>query len=154
MADPSLKIRGSCLCGGVRFVVRPPFVRAGHCHCSRCRKHSGTAVCTQALVLREQFELLSGGELIRTYGAGQGAVKAFCSTCGSSLFGGRWPAGRMVSIRMGAFDDHPGIEPQFHTYVGSRAAWDHISDELPQYDGAWSEDPDPAAGQAGPKDET
>ena len=80
-------IRGSCLCGGVRFAVRPPFIRAGHCHCSRCRKHSGTAVCTQARVLREQFELIEGEALIRVYGKGEGAVKAFCSVCGSSLFG-------------------------------------------------------------------
>ena len=42
--------------------------------------------------------------------------------------------GRQISIRMRAFDDDPGIEPQFHTYVGSRAPWDHIADNLPQYD--------------------
>ena len=114
-------IRGSCLCGGVRFEVEPPFIRASHCHCDRCRKHSGTAVCTQARVLKEQFHLLAGEELIRVYGKGEGAVKAFCITCGSSLFGGEWPDGPQVSIRMGAFDDDPGIRPQFHTYVDSRA---------------------------------
>jgi hypothetical protein len=133
-------VRGSCLCGGVRFAVRPPFIRAGHCHCSRCRKHSGTAVCTQARVGREQFELLAGEALIRVYGAGEGAVKAFCSVCGSSLFGGTWPDGPQVSIRLGAFDDDPGIAPQFHTYVGSRAPWDRITDDLPQFEGAWVAD--------------
>ena len=132
-------VRGSCLCGGVRFTVRPPFIRANHCHCSRCRKHSGTAVCTQARVWREQFTLLAGEELIRVYGKGEGAVKAFCSTCGSSLFGGHWPDGRQVSIRLGAFDDDPGIRPQFHTFVDSRAPWDEIVDALPQYPDAWSE---------------
>ena len=130
-------VRGSCLCGGVRFAVRPPFLRAGHCHCSRCRKHSGAAVCTQARVPREQFELLQGEELIRVYGEGQGAVKAFCIACGSSLFGGKWPHGNEISIRMGAFDDDPGIRPQLHTYVGSRAPWDEISDDLPQHEAAW-----------------
>ncbi len=40
----SKSIRGSCLCGGVRFEVDPPFIQASHCHCERCRKHSGTAV--------------------------------------------------------------------------------------------------------------
>ncbi len=95
-------IRGSCLCGGVRFQVAPPFIRASHCHCERCRKHSGTAVCTQARVKREQFRLLQGRELIRVYGKGEGAVKAFCVNCGSSLFGGDWPDGAEVSIRMGA----------------------------------------------------
>ena len=62
--------------------------------------------------------------------------------CGSSLFGGRWPHGSEVSIRLTVcFDDDPGIEPQFHTYVGSRAAWDRITDGLPQYDGAWTANP-------------
>jgi len=97
----SKSIRGSCLCGRVRFEVDPPFIQASHCHCERCRKHSGTAVCTQARVLREQFRLLQGKELIKVYGKGEGAVKAFCSNCGSSLFGGDWPDGPQVSIRMG-----------------------------------------------------
>jgi len=141
-------VRGSCLCGGVRFEVTPPFIRANHCHCSRCRKHSGTAVCTQARVWREQFKLLSGESLIRVYGEGEGAVKAFCSVCGSSLFGGHWPHGRQVSIRMGAFDDDPGIAPQFHTYVGSKAPWDRIDDDLPQYDAAWIDPAPPAAAGA------
>ena len=76
-------------------------------------------------------------ELIRVYGKGEGAVKAFCSTCGSSLFGGDWPDGPQVSIRMGTFDDDPGIRPQFHTFVDSRAPWDTITDDLPQYAEAW-----------------
>jgi hypothetical protein len=84
-------------------------------------------------VLKEQFRLLAGAELIRVYGKGEGAVKAFCRVCGSSLFGGDWPEGDQVSIRMGAFDDDPGIRPQFHTFVDSQAPWDEIRDDLPQY---------------------
>ena len=94
-------IRSSCLCGGVRFEVDPPFLQANHCHCDRCRKHSGTAVCTQTRVRREQFRFLQGEELIKVYGKGEGAVKAFSIACASSLFGGDWPDGPQVSIRMG-----------------------------------------------------
>jgi hypothetical protein len=86
-----------------------------------------------ARVMKEQFELLQGAELIRVYGKEEGAVKAICQNCGSSLFGGDWPDGEQVSIRLGAFDDDPGIRPQFHTYVDSRAPWDEITDDLPQY---------------------
>ena len=68
-------IRGSCLCGGVRFTVRPPFLRASHCHCWRCRKHSGTAVCTQARVPREQFTLLAGEDLPRVFAEDDFAAK-------------------------------------------------------------------------------
>src|SRR6476660_9312391 len=134
----SKSIRGSCLCGGVRFEVDPPFIQASHCHCERCRKHSGTAVCTQARVLSEQFRLLQGKELIKVYGKGEGAVKAFCSNCGSSLFGGDWPDGPQVSIRMGAFDVDPGIGAQFHTFVADRGRCDTVADDLPQYPERWN----------------
>jgi hypothetical protein len=94
----------------------------------------------QARVPRERFRLLSGEDLIRVYGRGEGAVKAFCTTCGSSLFGGRWPEGREVSIRMGTFDDDPGIRLQFHTFVESCAPWDEITDDLPRFAEAWQPD--------------
>ena len=60
-------LRGSCLCGGVRFEVTAPFRRANHCHCSRCRKHSGTFGLTQGRVPREGFRLVAGEALIRVY---------------------------------------------------------------------------------------
>jgi len=128
-------VTGGCLCGGVRYEVRGPFLRAGHCHCSRCRRHSGAAVSTQGRVRREDFTLLAGGDLVRAYRPAQGAVKAFCSVCGSSLFGGTWPDGPEVSIRLGSVDGDPGIRPQYHTFVGSRAVWDEIHDDLPRHDG-------------------
>jgi len=127
-------VRGSCLCGGVRFEVTGPFLRASHCHCSRCRKHSGAAVSTQGRVRREHFHLLAGAGLIRVFAPAPGAaVKAFCSVCGSSLFGGAWPDGDEVSIRLGSLDSDPGIRPQFHTFVDSRAPWDEITDSLPRF---------------------
>ena len=128
-------ITGGCLCGGVRYVLRAPFLRASHCHCSRCRKHCGTAHSTQGRVRREDFELVSGEELIRAYAPEGGAVKAFCTVCGSSLFGGSWPEGEEITVRLGSVDGDPGIRPQFHTFVGSKAVWDDIADDLPQYDG-------------------
>ena len=114
-----------------------PFRRANHCHCSRCRKHSGTFGLTQGRVSREGFELLEGHDLIRTYRPDGGAVKAFCSECGSSLFGAWWPEGDEISIRLGALDGEPGIRPQYHSFLGSRAPWDEVADDgLARYDAA------------------
>ena len=69
LTDPSPEnpLQGSCLCGGVRFEVTAPFLWANHCHCSRCRKHSGAFGGTQGRVPREGFRLLAGEELIRVY---------------------------------------------------------------------------------------
>src|SRR5215475_10587575 len=98
-------VAGSCLCGGVRFEVELPFTRAVYCHCSRCRKHSGTFGSIVGHVPRSQVHVLEGEELIRVYEPPGGRVKAFCSVCGSSLFGGEWPGGEMAAIRLGALDD-------------------------------------------------
>jgi hypothetical protein len=124
-------IRGSCLCGGVRFELRQPFRRASHCHCSRCRKHSGTFGETQGRVQRDGFRLLGGEELIRVWRPEDGgAAKAFCVACGY------WPDGDEVSVRLGALDDDPGIRPQFHTFVDSRAPWEALPDDgLPRFGG-------------------
>lgn len=126
---------GGCLCGAVRYAVDGPFLRAGHCHCSRCRRHSGAGHLTQGRVAREHFRLLSGEEQLCVFRPPGGAAKVFCATCGSSLFGGTWPEGPEVSIRFGSLDDDPGIRPQRHTFVGSKAEWESITDDLPQFDG-------------------
>ena len=128
-------VRGSCLCGGVRFEVEPPFRRSSYCHCSRCRKHSGAGALVIGRVPRERFRLLAGEDLIRVYRPDGGAVKAFCSVCGSSLFGGTWPEGE-VSIRLGSLDDDPGVRPQYHSFVGWRVPWEELPDDgLPRFDG-------------------
>jgi hypothetical protein len=125
---------GSCLCGGVRFEITAPFRRANFCHCSRCRKHSGTAAMAQGRVPRERFRQLSGEELLRVYRPDGGMAKVFCTRCGSSLFGGSWPDGPEVSVRLGSLDGDPGIAPQYHSHVASRAPWDTLpEDGLPRY---------------------
>jgi hypothetical protein len=137
--SPDNPLHGSCLCGGVRFEVTAPFVWANHCHCSRCRKHSGTFGGTQGRVPREGFRLLSGEELISVYRPSDGRVKAFCSVCGSSLFGNEWPEGDEIAIRFGALDGDPGMRPDFHVFVDSRAAWDELPDDgLPRHGEAYS----------------
>ena len=134
--SPETPVRGGCLCGGVRYAVTAPFLRANFCHCSRCRKHTGAAASTQGRVPHEAFALTAGAELVTVFRPpGGGMAKAFCRVCGSSLFGGSWPGGREVSIRLGTLDDDPQIRPQFHNYVGGAPAWLPLCDDgLPRYE--------------------
>ena len=129
-------LTGGGLCGGVRYEITLPFRRANHCHCTRCRRHSGTFGLTQGRVPREGFRLVAGEELIRVYRPDGGTSKAFCSICGSSLFGYAWPEGEEISVRFGSLDDDPRIRPQYHSHVASAAPWESIpEDGLPRYPG-------------------
>jgi hypothetical protein len=127
--SPASPVRGSCLCGGVRYEVTGPFLRANFCHCSRCRKHTGAAASAQGRVARESFRLLAGAELLRVFRPPNGMAKAFCGECGSSLFGGDWPDGPEVSIRLGTLDDEPGIRPRFHNFVADAPPWLPVPDD-------------------------
>ena len=89
--------------------------------------------------------MASGNELITAYRPEDGRVKAFCSACGSSLFGGDWPYGNEIAIRLGAFDGEPGVRPEFHLFVRSKAAWETLPDDgVPRYDEHYCNDRDPA----------
>jgi hypothetical protein len=133
-----MSIPGSCLCGGVRFEVEPPFIRASHCHCSRCRKHSGTYGEAQLRVPPDQLRVVEGEDLLRFWEPeDEGGRKVFCVRCGSSLFGAQWPDGEVVSVRLGALDADPGIRPQYRSWVGSAAPWLPVPDDgLPRHQGA------------------
>lgn len=128
-------LAGSCLCGGVRFQITAPFRRANYCHCSRCRKHSGSNASAQGRVARDGFELISGDDLLVVFEPPDGGmVKVFCRVCGSALFGGTWPQGPEVSVRLGVLDGNPGIAPQYRSHTASAATWDVPgSDDLPRY---------------------
>jgi hypothetical protein len=134
MTVHAAQIRGGCLCGGVRYQLTAPFRRANFCHCSRCRKHSGAAALAQGRVPKSDFVLLRGRELLVSYAEPGHMAKVFCGRCGSSLFGGTWPDGPEVSIRLGTLDDDPGIRPSYHSFADEVPAWDRLADDgLPRY---------------------
>lgn len=110
----------------MRFEVTAPFRYASHCHCSRCRRHSGAFGSTHGRVPRNGFRLVAGVDEIRVFRPAGGAAKAFCRACGSSLFGGSWPEGDEVLVRFGSLDGDPGIRPSFRAHVDSAAPWDAI----------------------------
>lgn len=125
-------IRGGCLCGKVRYEIRGPLHDASHCHCSMCRRQHGAAFATYAQFDPGAFAWTAGEELVRDYAPPTGAGWCFCAECGSTL--GGTEGGKIVSITLGTVEGDPGIRPESHIFVGSRAAWVEIHDQLPQYD--------------------
>jgi len=127
-------LMGGCLCGGVRFEVSEPLVSSGYCHCTRCQRRTGTAASVSARIAPGSLRVVSGDELIRTYVPDEGFAKVFCSACGSALWSRHPDDSDFISIRLGAFDEDPGIRPEYRQFVAYAAAWEDIPDDgLPRY---------------------
>ena len=129
-------IQGSCLCGGVAFEMTGTPIRVNHCHCSRCRKVRGTGHATNLLVQLPGVHFVRGEGLLTTYRLPDARFFAhvFCRICGASM--PRIDEARGIAIvPMGAFDDDPGVRPERHIHVDSKASWDDITDALPAFPG-------------------
>jgi len=106
-----------------------------HCHCRRCRKTRGTANATNLFLPLDGLRYLRGEELLVKYSLPEAKYFAhwFCKTCGSTM--ARFDEARGIAIiPMGAFDDDPVARANRRIHVGSKAPWDTITDDLPQFE--------------------
>ena len=128
-------VKGSCLCGGIAFEITETPRSVTHCHCTRCRKVRGSGHATNLLVSLDGLRFLRGEDLLSKYRLPEAKHFAhwFCKVCGSSM--PRFDEARGFAIvPMGAFDEDPVARPSRHIHVGSKAPWDVINDDLPQFE--------------------
>jgi hypothetical protein len=128
-------IRGGCLCGAVTFEIARAVGPFELCHCTRCRKASGSAFAAGLGVRAEDFRLCSGAEYIRTFEAPilespPAYGTSFCSRCGSPVPSPP-PGAEWFEIAAGTLDGDPGLRPERHVFVEHQAPWFERSDELP-----------------------
>jgi hypothetical protein len=134
--DPSveLPLTGGCLCGEVRFEVDQPLIGAEYCHCTRCQRRTGTAASVTALAASGSVRVTQGDDWIRAWDPGDGWPKLFCSNCGGALFCRNPEDQDQLGVRLGAFDEDPGVRPAFRQFVAYAAAWEPIpEDGLPRF---------------------
>jgi hypothetical protein len=123
---------GKCRCGAVRYTVLDAFLYAANCHCSGCRAATGSAFKAFAGIERENLKITDGMNDIAVFGDND-ANDTRCGACGSFLFS-VVRDGAFVHVAMGSLVDAPAIRPTEHIFVGSKAPWFEITDDLPQFD--------------------
>ena len=125
-------LTGSCLCGAVQFRVTGEPARFLHCHCSRCRKATGTGHASNLFVQPASLDWISGEEQLRSYKIPEAKrfTNVFCATCGSRL-PRRIQNTDGVIVPAGALDDETPIRPEARIFYGSRASWSCDAHELP-----------------------
>lgn len=126
------RLNGKCFCGAVQYTVADEFRYAANCHCSNCRRTTGSAFKPFAGIEREKFSVVGGADRLMVYGDAN-AHDAHCAMCGSPLYS-LVRDGAFVHVAMGTLIDDPSIRPSKHIFVGSKAPWYRITDDLPQYE--------------------
>ncbi|MGH7856303.1 MAG: GFA family protein [Candidatus Binatia bacterium] len=127
-------MRGRCLCERVRLEIEAPLGPPVHCHCSQCRRASGSAFATNASASAERVRFVAGRELISEFESSPGKFRGFCSRCGSPIYNRRPTVPDVLRIRLGLLRDDPGVRPSAHIWVGSKAPWFDIEDDLPRFE--------------------
>jgi hypothetical protein len=123
-------LTGKCRCGAVRYQVPDAFLYAANCHCSGCRAATGSAFKSFAGIEREKLTITQGLDDLAVFGE-EDMNDTRCGACGSFLFS-VVREGAFVHVAMGSLADTPTIRPTEHIFVGSKAEWFEITDDLPQ----------------------
>jgi len=123
-----------CLCGAIRYAVADEFRYAVNCHCSDCRRSTGSAFKAFAGIEHDKISLTQGEADILIFGDKTANHDVHCKVCGSFLYSAV-RGGAFVHVTLGTLVDAPTIRPTAHIFVGDKASWFTITDDLPQYEG-------------------
>lgn len=125
-----MTLTGECFCGDVKYAISSTLIDARSCHCSRCRKINSGAASAYAEVSPGSFKWTAGEDKLTRYGSDWFIV--FCGQCGTTLCAEY--EGDVHGVMLGPLNDDPGLVINRHIYVGSKAAWDIIGGDAPQYE--------------------
>lgn len=129
------KSKGSCLCGKVHYEISGTLGIFQYCHCSRCRKFTGSAHAANIIIAPDQFKWVKGEEYLGRFEVADAKhfATSFCKQCGSSL---PWKSksDKAVIIPAGSLDDDPEIRPFQNVFYESRADWYQEASGLIKYD--------------------
>jgi hypothetical protein len=126
-------LAGRCFCGAVHYAVADEFLYAANCHCSNCRRTTGSAFKPFAGIARGKLGLTRGADRLMIIGE-KNSNDTHCKVCGSLLYS-TVRDGAFVHVALGTLVDDPAIRPTRHIFVGSKAPWFTITDDLPQHEG-------------------
>lgn len=127
--------KGSCLCGSITVELTGSIDSIIHCHCSLCRKNSGTAYATNGFINASEFKVIDPDNKLNAYEFKPGKKRHFCSVCASPIFSSNVEKPHQLRLRLGILDTDITERAISHNFVSSKANWDDLDKALPRYDG-------------------
>lgn len=130
-------LKGRCACNAVAFEVSDEFVEAYNCHCSNCRATTGSAFLPWGEIEPEKLRVTKGASSLLTEGDADGSHAVRCGEFFSLLYWSGYEG--KIRVPFGSLIDEPTLKPMAHMFVGSKALWYEILDDLPEHDESpWS----------------
>jgi hypothetical protein len=126
-------IKGSCLCGKVRYEYDGNIEEIAMCHCSQCRQAQGGAFAANSPIDSRKLKF-SGQEYIKEFESNESKVRAFCQNCGSALYSARKDLPSVKRLRVGTIETSFSCEHKYHIFSASKASWYSITDNYPQFE--------------------
>lgn len=126
--------KGSCLCGAIKVELLGSISSIIHCHCSLCRKNSGTAYATNGFVNANEFRVIDPDNKLSFFAFKKGKHRHFCSVCASPVFSSNVDNPTKLRVRLGILDTDIEERPISHNFFSSKANWDDLDANLPRYD--------------------
>ncbi len=124
--------KGSCLCGSIQLTLEGGVTDIIHCHCSLCRKASGSAYATNAFIDSEGLKLSDADNTLTFYESSTGKRKYFCKACGCPIYSSNSQSPERYRLRLGILDSEITERPISHNFVTSKANWEDLDAELPR----------------------
>ncbi len=124
---------GKCLCGAVAITVKGEISDIIHCHCSLCRKNSGTAYATNGFVDKADFTVVKGRNELSAFSLKPGKTRYFCQYCGCPVYSSNNQDQLRVRVRLGIFDSDISERPIAHNFIDSKANWENMTADLPHH---------------------
>ena len=128
-------IKGSCLCGGIRYEYDGEIEEISICHCSQCRKAQGSAFAAVSPLAADRFRLVSGAHLLKEFRSSPDKVRVFCANCGSPIYSAKDDRPEVKRLRLGTVETPFVCSNVFHIHVDSKASWFDFNDTHPRFAG-------------------
>ncbi|MCC2971877.1 GFA family protein [Massilia sp. IC2-476] len=116
-------LRGSCLCGAVRYSAAGPVESASHCYCTMCQKQHGAGAGTYANVARAGLKIEQGDAFITEYASSSHGRRAFCRQCGSTLFWRSEESPERIAVTLGTLDEPYTGPVERELYLDTKPSW-------------------------------
>lgn len=129
-----MNLSGKCLCGAVSYTCSADSVIEGNCHCSDCKKSSGSGYSPTMFFPKDSLSIYGEVRYFENKGkSGKLVSRGFCPNCGSQMFGKPEVMPDLIAIRAGTLDDISKYKPQIDLFTSHAAAWDAMDESLPKF---------------------